>query len=89
MKLTDMVKCEKVFWKEIVKGAISGIVWCLIIFIIAYLASDTLITVLENITKDSRTFWKLFIIMTVFFIIIGINIKIFSFLLLQAKKEKK
>lgn len=89
MKLTDMVKCEKVFWKEIIKGAVLGIVWCLIIFIIAYLASDTLITVLENITKDSRTFWKLFIIMTVFFIIIGINIKIFSFLLLQAKKEKK
>ena len=88
MKLTDKVKCEKVFWKELVKGAVLGIIWCSIVFILVLVASDELVIAIEGMAQEPKYILKLYFPVLLFFIVIGIIIKMGVFVCLQAKEEK-
>ena len=82
-------KCEKILWKEAVKGVLIAIFWCTLAFVFMHEASDTLITVLEAIPEKENLFWEIYIIVLMLSIIAGIIIKVGMFLIFAPEEQNK
>lgn len=75
------VTYNKVFWKELLIGALEGLAWFVVIGLLVYEFSDGIIELLQYMNDNFDTVLPIFFGLLPVFIIIGVVFKLSAFII--------